>query len=287
MIKQISVAIGLLIILFSEISMAQNGLNENFDSFELGNINGQFGWTTNQESNHNDSFIIDAGIPEFGDRSLFHEVPDQLPIFFEIRSPAFSTDAGVGLFFDVWIENDQHAFSFKPWDLGKGIQNTVLSLATDGRITALQFTNSGFFTSVNHLTTGHWEPNQITRLGFIVTEDGDLQIFQDGEEIFFGHDMASMYPFGNGTPSGISQLRIEKGLSGVSETSSVIIDNISNSMIRVLKGDINQDGTVNLLDVQPFVDLLALGTFQNEADINDDSEVNLLDVAGFVSLLSN
>ena len=51
-------------------------------------------------------------------------------------------------------------------------------------------------------------------------------------------------------------------------------------------GDVNLDGTVDLLDVAPFVDLLANGDFQPEADINQDGIVDLLDVAPFVDLLS-
>ena len=52
-------------------------------------------------------------------------------------------------------------------------------------------------------------------------------------------------------------------------------------------GDINGDGLVNLLDVQPFVQLLSSGNFQVEADINCDATVNLLDVAPFIDLLTN
>ena len=53
-----------------------------------------------------------------------------------------------------------------------------------------------------------------------------------------------------------------------------------------LLGDVNMDGFVNLLDVGPFVDLLADGGFLPEADINMDGVVNLLDVGPFVDLLS-
>ena len=53
----------------------------------------------------------------------------------------------------------------------------------------------------------------------------------------------------------------------------------------VVFGDINQDGVVNLLDVQPFIDVLNNSTFQTEADINQDGVVNLLDVNPFISVL--
>ena len=51
-------------------------------------------------------------------------------------------------------------------------------------------------------------------------------------------------------------------------------------------GDIDGNGLVNLLDVQPFVALVSSGTFQCEGDINEDGAVNLLDVSGFVLILS-
>ena len=57
--------------------------------------------------------------------------------------------------------------------------------------------------------------------------------------------------------------------------------------VEFLLGDVNRDGAVNLLDVQPFVDLLSSSDFQAEADTNGDGAVNLLDVASFIDLLSN
>lgn len=55
--------------------------------------------------------------------------------------------------------------------------------------------------------------------------------------------------------------------------------------ISVLLGDVNRDGSVDLLDVQPFVDLLSSNQFQAEADVNQDGVVDLLDIGGFVDLL--
>jgi hypothetical protein len=48
-------------------------------------------------------------------------------------------------------------------------------------------------------------------------------------------------------------------------------------------GDVNLDGIVNGLDVDPFVDVLLNGPFQDEADMNADGEVNGLDVDPFVA----
>ena len=53
-----------------------------------------------------------------------------------------------------------------------------------------------------------------------------------------------------------------------------------------LIGDINCDGSINLLDVAPFVLAISSGNFVFEADINQDGVVNLLDVDGFIDLLT-
>ena len=50
-------------------------------------------------------------------------------------------------------------------------------------------------------------------------------------------------------------------------------------------GDVNQDGSVDLQDVAPFVVFLMQG-FSVEADVNCDGDVNLNDVAPFVELLT-
>ena len=55
---------------------------------------------------------------------------------------------------------------------------------------------------------------------------------------------------------------------------------------KTLLGDVNCDGVINLLDVEPFISLINSGGFSTKADINEDGSVNLLDVAPFVDLLS-
>lgn len=53
-----------------------------------------------------------------------------------------------------------------------------------------------------------------------------------------------------------------------------------------LLGDVNCDGTVDLLDVQPFVQLISNSEFSSKADINMDGNVDLLDVGPFIELLT-
>lgn len=54
----------------------------------------------------------------------------------------------------------------------------------------------------------------------------------------------------------------------------------------VLKGDVNQDGVVNLQDINPFVSVLTSGDFMAEADCNCDGVVNLQDVSAFIDILN-
>jgi hypothetical protein len=48
-------------------------------------------------------------------------------------------------------------------------------------------------------------------------------------------------------------------------------------------GDINDDGEIDGLDVDPFVEVLLSGPYQAEADMNGDQVVNGLDVDPFVA----
>ena len=68
---------------------------------------------------------------------------------------------------------------------------------------------------------------------------------------------------------------------------SVVMDDfIFGEPIPVLLGDINGDGSLNLLDVAPFIDVIVWGAFEVSADINQDGAVNLLDVEPFIELLT-
>ena len=62
---------------------------------------------------------------------------------------------------------------------------------------------------------------------------------------------------------------------------------VVNSFVIPLIGDVNCDGSLDLLDVAPFIDALNGGVFVEKADINQDGVLNLLDVSPFIELLSN
>lgn len=68
------------------------------------------------------------------------------------------------------------------------------------------------------------------------------------------------------------------------QTTSMVLSGVET--MNNIPGDINCDGEVNLLDVQPFVDLISTGGFLDKADLNKDGAVDLLDVDPFVALLA-
>jgi hypothetical protein len=61
---------------------------------------------------------------------------------------------------------------------------------------------------------------------------------------------------------------------------SAVINKVESTL---LLGDVNLDGEVNGLDVDPFVEVLLQGPYQTNADMNKDGVVNGLDVDPFVA----
>ena len=53
-----------------------------------------------------------------------------------------------------------------------------------------------------------------------------------------------------------------------------------------LIGDINLDGSIDFLDISPFIELLAASDFLFEADINGDGMVDFFDISPFIALLA-
>lgn len=54
-----------------------------------------------------------------------------------------------------------------------------------------------------------------------------------------------------------------------------------------LLGDVDLSGTVNFLDIAPFIALVSTGQFQLEADTDLNGAVNFLDIGPFIAILGN
>ncbi len=53
-----------------------------------------------------------------------------------------------------------------------------------------------------------------------------------------------------------------------------------------LKGDVNLDGIVSFLDINPFILLLSTNGFQAEADCDCDGDLDFLDIQPFIDILA-
>jgi len=58
-------------------------------------------------------------------------------------------------------------------------------------------------------------------------------------------------------------------------------DNIDDTIL----GDINGDGTLNILDIVSLVNLVLAGDYVDAADLNQDDALNILDIVSLVNLI--
>ena len=56
--------------------------------------------------------------------------------------------------------------------------------------------------------------------------------------------------------------------------------------VDVLKGDVDLNGTVTFLDINPFIMILSGNGFQAEADCDCDGDVDFLDIQPFIDILA-
>jgi len=52
-----------------------------------------------------------------------------------------------------------------------------------------------------------------------------------------------------------------------------------------LQGDVNDDGTVNILDIVLITNLILSGDYQESADLNGDGNLNILDIVQLVNII--
>ena len=104
------------------------------------------------------------------------------------------------------------------------------------------------------------------------------------DEVFYTDDA----PFPDADGSGESLQRDDLSVSGtIAGNWQAVAPTPGAFESLFLLGDANQDGVVNFLDIQPFIDLLASQQFLAEADIDGNGVVNFLDIQPFIDLLAS
>ena len=68
-------------------------------------------------------------------------------------------------------------------------------------------------------------------------------------------------------------------------TDSPVLIPVNINIFDGIIGDVNMDGTLDILDIVFIVNIVLLGEFNELADINSDYLVNVLDIIQIVSLI--
>ena len=93
----------------------------------------------------------------------------------------------------------------------------------------------------------------------------------------------------NGTDDFVALTFVQLNVADGTEFGSVDLDDLSVTVTpetgEVLKGDVNQSGTVDFADIPPFISVLQAGTFQAEADCDCNEVVDFSDIPVFISIL--
>ena len=157
------------------------------------------------------------------------------------------------------------------------------------------------------------ENNSLAFVWDVVDETGQLQ------SLFFANDAADLSNLTIAASvgdeidvdgDGIADWTLENFLTGSSNGSSIALTEDGTIYVTVnlrsidggtivqaivgivgspsfLLGDVNRNGSVDFLDIAPFISVLSGGTFQVEADIDGSGVVDFLDIAPFINILSN
>ena len=189
--------------------------------------------------------------------------------------------------FATWYMEGGDVTVGEEFELGWGGGGGTLNM-TGGSITALEFiipTDTGVFAQAN-LHGGTFNVTGEGGLEFGDTDPptypGKMDFAASGMLILEGDDTAK-----------IADLIASGQITADGGAGTVLYDwDTTNAgkttvyaQVSTPLGDVNLDGDVNGLDVDPFVDRLLNGPDQAEADMNEDGEVNGLDVDPFVAAI--
>lgn len=140
--------------------------------------------------------------------------------------------------------------------------------------------------------TGIDGPNEANGVGRTMTIDLDLTTAggYDGVDNFGTITFSDSIRGVLATSTYTADIDFGSLLLSEANSSSSSFSNLSLTQIAFedpfLLGDANLDGTVNFLDISPFIVLLSASSFLDEADVNRDGVVNFLDISPFIILLS-
>lgn len=112
--------------------------------------------------------------------------------------------------------------------------------------------------------------------------------YSNGDYNFFSNQ------FLGGLPAGTDNLGADGAGNFVADASGTALDltGVAPFTITVpgtgvlLKGDVDQNGVLNFLDIAPFIAALASGVFDPNADCDCNGEVNFLDIQPFIQKLA-
>lgn len=161
----------------------QAGFAEDFETYSLGELNGQSGWTSwiSSVESYGDE-------PRFDDRTVMIGTDPEQTIFGQVYSPTIPHMFGV-VAIDLLIigDEDYAGVSFEVSDADSLIPNTRLFFHPDGAISAAQ--SDGPHSVIPASTGGHWTSGVVMQMGVEVLPSGMLNVYQDGQLVFTGHDV--------------------------------------------------------------------------------------------------
>ena len=112
---------------------------------------------------------------------------------------------------------------------------------------------------------------------------------EDDQADFDGTNFTDFEDWSNRVEIGLPTTIRDISSFGEDSDGNLIVVSLAGNVFRLCSvitlGDVNRDGTVNFLDISPFI-LVLSGGFQAEADVNADGNVNFLDISPFIILLS-